>query len=63
MSPSPSPQSILDDFAQTIKKTIHTSPLTELQSALTRNYISQIESINADFELVPPEGKIDYLKN
>lgn len=53
---------ILDGFAQVIGKNDTNFLLTELQSILPGDYISQIESMGVDFDLILLEREIDYLE-
>ena len=53
---------ILDGFAQVIGKNDTYFLLTELQSTLPGDYISQIGSMGVDFELILLEREIDYLE-
>ena len=53
---------ILDGFAQVIGKNDTYFLLTELQSTLPGDYISQIGSMGIDFELILLEREIDYLE-
>ena len=55
-------QEILDGFAQVIGKNDTYFLLTELQSTLPGDYISQIGSMGVDFELILLEREIDYLE-
>ena len=53
---------ILDGFAKVIGKNDTYFLLTELQSLLPGDYISQIGSMGVDFELILLEREIDYLE-
>jgi hypothetical protein len=53
---------ILDGFAKVIGKNDTYFLLTELQSSLPGDYISQIGSMGVDFELILLEREIDYLE-